>query len=342
MLGGFVVGALALVVAAILLLGSGKVFKETSLRVVYFEGSVKGLNVGAPVLFRGVKVGAVKGMSLYWDVNKKEIDIPVVIEIEPNSIKMGGSSVAKTDLVKSHKEAVELGLRAQLEMQSFVTAQLLVALDFHPGTPVTLHEDAPYLEIPTIPTTMQQIAKALEQLPLEELLNRFTSAVTAIDKKLTSPEMDSTIKNLDESLNETRKLVANINSKVGPIASSIEETFKDYGKLARNVETKVGSVTTSITDAAGEARTLIKRTDGAIDDIARLLSEALASADSALKQAENTLIAAQGIADEAPDLRSQLVDTLQDISSAARSIRLATDYIQMHPEALIMGKPGGK
>jgi paraquat-inducible protein B len=342
MLGGFVVGALALLVVAAILFGSGKVFKKTSLRVMYFDGSVKGLNVGAPVLFRGVSVGSVKGMSLHWDTNKKELDIPVVIEIEPDRFKVVGGSVAKTAPAESHKELVERGLRAQLEMQSFVTGQLLVALDFHPGTPFTLHEDAPYLEIPTIPTTMQQIAKALEQLPLEELVNRLTSAVTAIDRKLNSPAMDSTIKNLDESLNETRKLVANINSKVGPIASSIEEMFKEYGKLARNVESKVGSMTTSITDVAGEARTLIKRTDGSIDDIARSLSEALTSADSALKQAENTLITVQGVAGEASDLRYLFVDTLQGISAAARSIRIAADYIQMHPEALVIGKPGGK
>ena len=65
MIGLFVVGAIVLLVAAIVLLGSGRYFKKTHRYVAFFEGSVKGLAVGAPVMFRGVRIGKVEDFAVY-------------------------------------------------------------------------------------------------------------------------------------------------------------------------------------------------------------------------------------------------------------------------------------
>ena len=66
-IGIFVVGALVLLMIAIVVFGSGELFKRTNKFILYFDGSVKGLSIGAPVTFRGVNIGTVKDISLIYD-----------------------------------------------------------------------------------------------------------------------------------------------------------------------------------------------------------------------------------------------------------------------------------
>ena len=87
LIGAFVIGAIALLVIAVLIFGSGKFLKKTFHTVVFFEGSIKGLNEGAPVIFKGVKVGAVKEIRLIYDAANDSLRIPVIIELEPEKIK---------------------------------------------------------------------------------------------------------------------------------------------------------------------------------------------------------------------------------------------------------------
>ena len=68
MIGGFVVIAVILLAASLVVFGSGKFFKKTNEYVLYFDGSVKGLSVGAPVLFQGVQVGSVTSISIHADM----------------------------------------------------------------------------------------------------------------------------------------------------------------------------------------------------------------------------------------------------------------------------------
>ena len=83
LIGGFVVGAVALIVAGVLIFGSGQFFQESYKYVLYFRGSLKGLSVGAPVLFQGVQVGSVTDISLETDTEDMTLQIPVTIEIHP-------------------------------------------------------------------------------------------------------------------------------------------------------------------------------------------------------------------------------------------------------------------
>src|SRR4030042_3764548 len=131
MIGAFVVGATALVVAGVLVFGSAKFLKERHPFVMYFDGSVQGLDVGASVVFRGVKVGTVTDIELRTDPVNLTIQIPVFIEIEMDRLKRTGTLPLKRTPAEGMKLLVERGLRAQLELQSLVTGKLLVNLDFH-------------------------------------------------------------------------------------------------------------------------------------------------------------------------------------------------------------------
>ena len=91
--GGFVVGALVLLVAAVLLFGSGAVLRERVPVVAFFSGNVRGLQEGSPVEFRGVRVGTVTELRLTLDVDSMDVLIPVYMELDPRSLTLAGVGV---------------------------------------------------------------------------------------------------------------------------------------------------------------------------------------------------------------------------------------------------------
>src|ERR1700733_7919094 len=131
--GAFILGGAALGVVAILAFGGTRLFTKSLRVVVFFNDSVAGLEVGAPVTLRGVKVGSVRSMKVYLKLPELIPVIPVYLEIEPDKVSWTNGSLraGATDV----EQAVKAGLRAQLATQSLVTGQLSINLDFHPDAP---------------------------------------------------------------------------------------------------------------------------------------------------------------------------------------------------------------
>ena len=160
-IGVFVVAAVAMLVAAVLIFGSGKFFKEKSEYIAYFDGSVKGLRIGAPVVFRGVRIGEVQDIALHYYHQELEFKIPVMITLYPDKVIGMGLETSPQEEDKSWAKLLDDGLRASLEMQSIVTGQLLIALDFHKDAPLNLQGlkelklGPDVKEIPTIKTGLQ-------------------------------------------------------------------------------------------------------------------------------------------------------------------------------------------
>ena len=97
LIGAFVVGAIALAVTIVLVLAGGQLFTEQQQYVMYFKGSVKGLAVGAPVNFRGVKIGTVTNIQLIVDTEELAFHIPVTVEIKNDSFTASGDGVKKLE-----------------------------------------------------------------------------------------------------------------------------------------------------------------------------------------------------------------------------------------------------
>ncbi|KKO18250.1 MAG: paraquat-inducible protein B [Candidatus Brocadia sp.] len=200
LIGAFIIGAIALLVAAVLIFGSGKFLKKTHYAVVFFEGSIKGLNEGAPVIFSGVKIGAVTNIRLVYDPVNDSVRIPVIIELEPD--KFERTDVVERQPEKNLKLLIERGLRAQLQMQSVVTGQLMIALNFFPDKPANyIGFVKEYPEIPSIPTPLQELAKTIEDLHLKEI-----------------------VKKLDVTLDSVKKLIQHIDNKIDPLITNITKT----------------------------------------------------------------------------------------------------------------------
>ncbi len=167
LIGGFVVIAVGVMAASVVIFGSGDFFKEKREYVLYFEGSVKGLSAGSPVLFRGVQVGDVKKIVIRSDLKEDKAYIPVFIEIYPDNFQIMAGGVKTKDWKNRLPELIKRGLRAQLVSESLITGQLAIEIDMHPDTPVVLKNlDKDYPEIPTMPSTMARLADALEKVDL--------------------------------------------------------------------------------------------------------------------------------------------------------------------------------
>jgi paraquat-inducible protein B len=157
--GAFVLGALAIAVGIAVVFGSGLLFKHVTRYVIFFEGSLEGLGLGAPVKYRGVQIGQVVSIKPSFGKQERSINIPVVIELTRDAVEglEGG--------VETVEALTEEGLRARLELASLITGQLYVGLDIFPGTPI---REAPnrtdYPQIPSVPSLQTGVQRALSDL----------------------------------------------------------------------------------------------------------------------------------------------------------------------------------
>ena len=319
LIGAFVVGAVVLAVIGILVFGSGKLLRDQETYVLYFEGSVKGLNIGSPVMFRGVKVGSVTDIMLQYNPKDLNVYIPVVIEVERDRFEsVSGKKKKKAKI----RELIDHGLRAQLQLQSMVTGQLMVDLDFYPDEPIIMvsKEKDRYPEIPAIPSGLQKLTKTIENLPLDRIVNKLAESLDGIEKIVNSQDLQGSIASLKKALDSADKLLVNINRKVEPLVANIEVT----SDAAR--------------DAFVQAEKTLAMEEGVPGELASSIKETLASTRTTLGEAEQSLISVKDIIDEDSPVVYELNKTLEDLSSAARSLRMLTDYLGRQPESLIKGK----
>jgi len=344
LIGGFVIGAVALSVAGILVFGSGKFFEARYKYVLFFDGSVKGLDVGAPVLFKGVPVGSVTDIAIEANTEDMTVQIPVTIEIEPRRFNVVGGKRA-SDPYENLPLLIDRGMRAQLQQQSFVTGKLMIGLDFHPDTPVKLvGTGIRYPEIPTIPTPLETLSKSFRDLPLEELVNRIMSAVKGIEELVNSPHMTGSISSLHLALEDARKLMRNIDSQIGPLAANINTAVKDYGRLARTMDSGVKPVLSGMNKTTRDFGKLARNVDRQVAGLMPGIDETVQQTTLALKQMRKALAVAQDTLSEDSSTMYELNNALREASAMARSIRQLADYLKRHPEALLSGKKesGGK
>jgi paraquat-inducible protein B len=325
-IGIFVVGAIALVVVAIVVLGSGKFFKKTLKAVCYFEGSVGGLNVGAPVVFKGVKIGSVTDVILRFETSKLIFVIPVYIEIESDKFAVIGARPQQ--LGQNLKTFIDRGLRASLEMQSIVTGQMQVGLDFHPDKPAKfVGVDTKTPEIPTVATPMQELAQKIQKLPIEEIFDKLASAIDGIDKLVKSPEIPEAIRSVNLAVGDVRKLVKNVDGQVGPLASNLNDAVQDIRKLVQNADGTVN-----------EVRGVVKNVDNRIGPLVTSIEKSIQSADATLILAQKAIEKIEGTAGEDSTLVYELNKTLEEFHALARSVRGLSDHLERHPESVLWGK----
>jgi paraquat-inducible protein B len=323
--GSFVIGAIILAVAAIFVFGSGRMFKKVVTHVAYFDSSLKGLDVGAPVTFRGVRIGSVTNILSVYDYDSELIYFPVIFEIDRDHfIDIGDQSKSKidgTDDDASMQHLFDRGMRAKLEMRSFVTGQLNIDIDMYPDTKIRLYANkypGKYVEFPTVPSDVQRIMKniqafmkRLEGLPIDDIVKELRSAIKGIDDLVNSPELKDTITGLDKLVNSP-ELEASITS-LHRALDSFDAAMGSTRRVMDSVDGEIGPAVAELRESASRVGEVLEKTEGLLNELYNALGE-----DS--------------------QLRVHTTSAMGELSKAARSLRVLTDYLQTHPEALIKGK----
>jgi paraquat-inducible protein B len=323
LIGVFVIGAVALIVIAILVFGSGRLFRKSKDFVLYFDNSVNGLRIGAPVKIKGVEVGSVKDIRLQLE-RSKEPKIPVIIELDLEKFTArGATSAAATamDPEALNKAIVDRGLRGQLEMESLVTGLLFISLDFFPDTPINLVQstkgDYKYPEIPTLPTSLEQakgavmrVVSKLEDIDFKELGANLEATLKGLNRTVNSPEIESVLRSLAQ------------------VMPKIDAAVVSFSKLANDVDVKFSGLSDNLQQTSDATRQAMKQAENTLKQV-----------DAPLKEAEAALINIKDVTDPESPTLSDISKTLREVSAAARSLRLLGNYIEGNPRALIFGKP---
>jgi len=339
-IGVFVVGAIALAVAGVLVFGSGQFFQKKLIRVMYFDGSVKGLKVGAPVVFQGVQIGSVKDISVQMNTEDMSFKVPVIVEIDPATYR---DPNFKLDEKKWKEEAARRGLRAVLELQSVVTGLLQIALEFKPGSEARLvGGDTPYPEIPTAPSDLEKFAATLKELPLKELVGQISETLESIRQFVAAPELHDSVRHLNETIVSVKDLVRHADQKVIDRAALLLE---NADRLVVDVDGQLQPLLGKAGKTIGDVDKLVVNVNQAVLPLSRKLqttaetftttSEAVRPA---LRNAEKALANIEAMTRQGSRERESLDNALKELSAAARSIKNWADYLERHPEALILGK----
>lgn len=322
-IGAFVVGAMVLLAVGVALFGGAELLAKRNIYVAYFTENTQGLRVGANVMMNGVQIGVVTGMALHLDQDDFESKTEATIEILPETyiltddgVPVGDGGVSEV----SHEELINRGgLRAVLQAESLITGQLLVELRFRPETVPVMRggEDAPYPEIPTVPSDIQEALANIKnwltnfgkKVDPEELADRLNGILRGLDELVNSQDLRESLAGIDAIINkeETQELTATLQTTLEEFRSAAS----DAGSLIRNADTKLDTV---------EMKIIVERLVATLDEA----QGALAAAKFQLR---------------GESVQSyQLGTTLKEVESAARAMRELLDYLERNPEALLQGK----
>ncbi|MCM2320237.1 MAG: MlaD family protein [Pseudomonas sp.] len=303
-IGAFLLSGIVLLAGGLLLLGRDNWFSQPSDYVVYFTGTLDGLDVGADVTYRGVKVGTVREIRLSYDRELKDVVIPVVLRINPDA----GSKGQRFDRVV--ERLVAHGLRAQLQTQSLLTGKAIVALDLFPDQNGYVREphDLELPTIPSVPSRIDQVANLLRELtgslremPLREMVVSANTTLQALERLSTSPELQGGLLSLGQTLRNVENLTQQLQRQIPPILDNARQ-------------------------GSGELRT-------AIGD----LRQAAQAATVALQQMQGLAGDTQRSLGPESEVQYQLLQALEELGRASKALQRTAESLEQQPESLIFG-----
>ena len=317
LIGGFVIAALAMIVAGVLWLSGNSLFSKHIEAMIYYKGNVSGLYVGAPVTFRGVAVGQVEAIGIEVDRDSLQALAPVRVRLQPNAMQFNGSSTTPIDL----STLVQRGLRARLVAQSFVTGQKSIELDFVPNTSSTLVGTAGKPEIPALAERFGALIDQVAELPLRETVQEMRDTVK---------ELRTTLVGAQRALDDTKVMFASAATELKQTGAQSRVTLKAASDAIRLAQTNSAATLASITQ-------LSEVTSGAVVAAQPELQRTLTSAREAAESARLSMVRLTEMTAPGASLRGDLDSAMRDLSQAARGMRDWIELLEQQPNAVIFG-----
>ena len=245
-IGVFVIVALVIAAISIVVLGSGKMFKQTKQFVLFFESSLSGLDVGAPVEYRGVRIGSVVDIHLEYNSDNGGIQSPVTIELEHDRMMYTGDD----EDTKGLAFHIQRGLRGQLQAQSIVTGKLKVMLVDRPDTEIRMvgKKDAPLREIPTIPTLCESLQKSIEDMPIASIMTNINATMKNVAAFTESGDLKKTADNLNDVLAQLSMLTSNLNVSIDPLLTSVKRNSDEFLKTQQEASKAIREIQALLAD----------------------------------------------------------------------------------------------
>ncbi len=308
-IGAFILGAALIAISAILFLSGSGWGGDTSKVVMVFDGSVKGLTVGAPVALRGVQIGQVTDIHLIFDTDSIDITMTVEAEIDGNRFETRGDAEGYLG-----DEMISKGLRAQLNSQSLLTGLLYIQLDFHPNTPINLADiDSPYSQIPTIPTDFQRIARQLESMDLAAIANDIQTIASSLGTFVSTRAFQQ-------------------------LPADLHDTLVSFEALSEQLRGQLATTLPRFDRLMSESTNTMQILDAEVPKISAAAIRTLKFLDTAMVAFEQTMIEIDALVSDDSATTYALNKALREISLAARELQLLAKTLEEHPESLIRGR----
>lgn len=311
-IGLFLIIGLAIGLAGVLIFSSRSLFHPRQKEILYFDSSLKGLNQGAPVKFRGVTVGSVIELLIRHNQASNDFSMPVLIAIDKKVIQ-GKSDVSLQVGTQSRMDfLIARGFRARLDAESLVTGILYVDLAMISNAPPPeFHQLTPeYQEIPTMPTEVQQLLSNLAHLDVGRLQDNLNHVLTQVESKLAQLNVADINAGVTNLLGSANRLVTS--QDLTNAVASLSQTLDRASILVKHVDNCVDPVADGVTNTLADARKTLADLRVGIHNISDLVGP-----DSAVR----------------PDL----TQALEDLSSASRNVADLAEFLKHNPNALLTG-----
>ncbi len=330
LIGTFVVAGIALIAVAIIALAGNNLFTPKERTVMYFSGSVYGLQVGAPVVFRGVRVGSVESIDIFYDRKNDSYAIPVMAVLDSNAVS-GLDGQRDAEQGPALPALVERGLSAQLSMQSLLTGQLYVDLDLRPKLEPKLRgtrRDA--IEIPTTATAIQNLRDQFDGMDFRRIADDISAIASSARAVVGGPQLKQAMDDLAQITATFNRISQRLDKRIDPLADELQRSLVStrkamdgMGQAAQSVNNTaegVGRTSKEVSDLLAPNAPLVTNLQRAADEVARTAStlRETTSGDSRLMTG----------ADQA----------LSDLSKAARALRDLAEALEQQPDALLRGR----
>jgi paraquat-inducible protein B len=344
LIGAFVVAGLVLVAAAIVGIAGNDLFKRKQRAVMYFGGSIYGLQVGAPVVFRGVRVGSVASVEVVYDRANDRFVIPVVAELERDAVRgIDGPRDGSTQRGDGPALAalVQRGLRAQLQMQSLLTGLLYVDIDIRPPrTPAAAAAVRPgvenpsvarnAIEIPTTDTAVQALKNQLEGMDFRRLLDDVSAIAGGARTIFAGPELRTALADLQAITGSIKRLSARLEQRIDPLAVAADAALARTGRAAQ----RVGDAA----DEVGATAKSLARTSATLGQAVAPDSLLMQRLQDAAAEVASAAAALRSAAGSEEGVVGKTTRAMQDLSRAARALRELADTLDRQPQSLLRGR----
>lgn len=322
--GGFALGAIALAVIAVILLGSGSLFGYRPKAVAFFQGNIQGLMVGAPVTLDGVSIGTVTDIKI--EVTRDLVPlIPVYMEFDPERLHFHDFAEADAKNQAILKAAIARGLHARLASQSLVTGQLLVDLSFDPNETTRLAgADPTTVEIPTSLSEIEKLKNVLSNIPLDDIATTLLRTLNDIDTIVKSPQIPALLTSLADASKSINELAATTRNELPPLIANVNQTVKTASGTLGTADATLSEMRGTFGTANRLLNTDIR---GMVD-----------AAQKAVQRANQLLSDTSGLVAQSSVQRYDIDQILRNLSATTRSLRSFTDEIDRRPNAIILGK----